>query len=233
MKDVVDDILSLISVLSDPVNRGEFEAERERATCWYEKPQNADITPRAPAVPDSPQPPYLGNLGYHDTWKPIIQPELPRNEAPSEFPTVSACLVTGLLQGSKSTRTGDVQLQPLSTPFYGDCLEYGMVVIDISDLEQVRYGIVAFPVHYMAHVFHHNPYDYDEVEDDPPENEPDVLLDDERPRMALSILDWVRKYYLLFLEKDPKVLQLQAYPHIEDPGVLNCESSDNLSCELS
>jgi hypothetical protein len=228
MKDIVDDILSLLTILSDPLNRGNLEGERARATRWYEQPQNADTQPRALAVPDAPQPPYHDNFGYRDEWKPIIRPELPRTEPPSQFPVTSACLVTGLLRGGcKSTRTGDVQLQPLSTPFYGDCLEYGMVVIDISDLENIRYGIVAFRVYYMAHVFHHNPTDYDEVEDDPPAKEPDVVLEDERPRRTFSVLEWARKHCLVGLEKDERVLQLQAYPHIDDPRVLDCKSPEN------
>lgn len=37
--------------------------------------------------------------------------------------------------------------------FRGDYAEYGLVVLDISDLDSgVKYGIVGFPVRYMAEV---------------------------------------------------------------------------------
>ncbi|KAF2686138.1 hypothetical protein K458DRAFT_387147 [Lentithecium fluviatile CBS 122367] len=215
---VVNDILSLVKVLSEPANRALLEAELALATDWYRQPQHADTEPRSQALPDSPQPPFAG---WREEWKPIWQPELPQNDAPREFPSTSTCLVSGLLRGSESTRTGDVQLQPLSTPFYGDCVEYGMVVVDISNLEHVKYGIVAFPVRYMADVYYHSLYpEWDPVEDEPPSKEPDKVLVDERPRVPLSILGYVRKYFP-YWKDDPKVLELEACPHVDDPDVLD------------
>ncbi|KAF2704167.1 hypothetical protein K504DRAFT_538166 [Pleomassaria siparia CBS 279.74] len=215
---VVDDILSLVKVLSEPANHAPLKAERALATDWYRQRQDADTEPRPAALPDSPQPPFAR---WNDPWKPTMQPELPRNDTPREFPFTSTCLVSALLRGSKSTRTGDVQLQPLSTPFYSDCLEYGMVVVNISNLEHVKYGIVAFPVCYMAQVDYYNEYGgWDPVEDDPPKKEPDIVLVDERPRVPLSILGYLRKYFS-FMENDPKVLELQACALVDDPSVLD------------
>ncbi|KAL4784603.1 hypothetical protein BJX76DRAFT_356838 [Aspergillus varians] len=67
-------------------------------------------------------------------------------------------------------RPGDFQLQPLSTVFRGDCTEYGLVVLDISDLNSgVKYGIAAFPVRYMAEVSYRGEgFGWDPVEDPPP-----------------------------------------------------------------
>lgn len=220
VKAVANDILSLVKVLSEPANRVPLEAERALATGWH-RHQDTDTDTRRIALPDSPQPPFVG---YKDKWKPSVQPEMPWNDALREFPFTSTCLLLGLLRGSNSTRPGDVQLQSLSTPFYGDCLEYGMVIVDISNLERVKYGIVAFPVCYMAHVYYHSEVGgWDPVEDPPPEKEPDVVLVDERPRVALSILGYLRKSFP-FLEDDPNVLELEACPMIDDPGVLDCES---------
>ncbi|KAE8376130.1 hypothetical protein BDV26DRAFT_294362 [Aspergillus bertholletiae] len=107
-----------------------------------------------------------------------LQPELPwYDDALSEFPFTTMCLVLGLLRdngdgdanttNSNRTRPGDVQLQPLSTVFRGDCTEYGLVILDISDLESgVKYGIVAFPFSYMAEVHYRGEdHDWDPVED--------------------------------------------------------------------
>ncbi|KAJ4353249.1 uncharacterized protein N0V89_004976 [Didymosphaeria variabile] len=230
VENVVNDILSVVKILSEPANRAPIEAERAQATDWYRQRQDADTEPRPAALPDSPQPPFKG---WKEKWQPVVQPELPLNDNPAEFPSTSECLVSGLLRGSKSTRPGDVQLQPPSTPFHGDCLEYGMVVIDISNLEHIKYGIVAFPVRYMAQVDYHSAYGgWDPVEDPPPRTEPDVVLVDERPRVPLSILGYLRKYFP-FMENDPKVLELEACPLIDDPSALDCEFSENFIHGLS
>lgn len=44
----------------------------------------------------------------------------------------------------------DVQERPLATVFRDDVLEYGAVVIDISDLDAVRYGIFGSKISYVA-----------------------------------------------------------------------------------
>jgi hypothetical protein len=220
IRSLANDVLSVVTVLSEPASRAHLEAERARATDWY-RSADVDTEPRPAALPDSPQPPFTS---AKVKWKPVMQPELSRDDTPAEFPSTSTCLVEGLLRGTKSTRTGDVQLQPLSTPFSGDCLEYGMVVVDISHLERVKYGIVGFPVCYKAHVEYHSPYGgWDPVEDDPPRQEPDIVLADERPRALLSVLAYVQKYFP-WQEDDPKVRQLQACPHVDDQSVLDCES---------
>lgn len=221
LENLVTDIMSLLKVLSSSVNRAQIEAERARATDWYRQ-QDTDGEERVP-LPDSPQPPFRT---WKDEWKPIWQPELPQSDVPREFPVTSTCLVSGLLEGNKSTRNADVQLQPPSTPFHADCLEYGMVVIDISDLDHVKYGIVSFPVRYMADVVYHSQYgEWDPVEDDPPRKEPDVVLAEDRSRKPLSILGYLSKYFPGMTD-DPKVRELAAYSHVDESGVLDCESLD-------
>ncbi|KAF1980455.1 hypothetical protein BU23DRAFT_594654 [Bimuria novae-zelandiae CBS 107.79] len=217
IENLVNDILSLLKVLSESANRSPLETERVLATDW------PDALPDSP--PDSPQPPFRR---WDDEWKPIWQFELLQSDAPRGFPFTSTCLVSGLLRDSKSTRTGDVQLQPLSTPFYGDCLEYGRVVVDISNLEHVRYGIVTFPVRYMVQVFYYSPCaEWDPLEDDPPMEEPDIVLVDERPREPLSIHGYLCKYFLR-MRKDSKFLELEACPHVDDASVLDYIWPSNL-----
>ncbi|KAI9035018.1 uncharacterized protein KD926_004822 [Aspergillus affinis] len=204
---VVADILALIEVLSDPANRAPLEAESALAKIWYSQSQGdneADMNHR-PSVPDAPQPPFIVPDGKHWwQWEEQVQaaqlrPELPWNyDALSKFPFTTTCLLLGLLRNDcdgdtnttnqNSVRSGDVQLQPLSTIFRADCTEYGLVVLDISDLNSgVKYGILAFPVCYMADVWCHNPYDWDPIEDRPPDKEPDTILASPRHRVPLSI----------------------------------------------
>lgn len=219
---LVNETLFLVKALSEPVNSDAIVEERELAKKWYRDHEDAHKRqPRPAALPDTPQPPFKG---WKDKWEPILQPELPYKGVPREFPAIAVCTLSSLIQANESTRIVDVQLELLSTPFYGNCLEYGAVVVDISNLQNVKYGIVAFPVCYMADVVYHSQYGgWDPVEDDPPQKEPDIVLVNERPRVFLSILDYLRKYFP-FMEDDPKVLELQAYPCVDDPGVMDCES---------
>ncbi|KPM45093.1 hypothetical protein AK830_g1453 [Neonectria ditissima] len=223
---VVQDTLRLISILSEPANRAALEAERALAAAWYlhrDTEQHPDELGQQcrPKVPDSPQPPFGIPKGH---WPVEVQPELSWDNSLREIPFTSTCLLLGLLDDdvSSNTRPGDVQLQPLSTAFRGDCLEYGMVVLDISDLENVKYGIVAFPVSYMAEVFHQGEMmGWDPIEDPAPSEEPDVVLQQHRPRVPLSILWYLRKYFPYpCIEKDPNVLKLEDEPLV-DASALN------------
>ncbi|KAL4793261.1 hypothetical protein BDV19DRAFT_391297 [Aspergillus venezuelensis] len=129
-----------------------------------------------PSVPATTQPKFLVPEGYYWNQQTEPQPLLPWRAAETvEFPFTATCLILGLLRDDSDgedygtaarpklkrhnhrTRPGDVQLQPLATVFRGDCVEYGIVVLDTSELDDgVKYGIVAFPFKYMDNVYHHN-----------------------------------------------------------------------------
>jgi hypothetical protein len=229
----VADTLALIEILSDPANRAPLEAERALAQVWYWRSQarkKNQFTPR-PRVPDSVQPPYV-------PWKKRREclqhrPQLPwRDDALTEFPFTTTCLLLGLLGGNgdgtkrSRTRPGDVQLQPLSTVFLGECIEYGLVVLDISDLDSgVKYGIAAFPVRYMADVqYKDESSGWDPVEDPAPEKEPDVVPFSPRPRGLLSIHQWLSRYFHYDdLSNEPSLRRLDNMPLV-DPAALDCMS---------
>ncbi|KAJ5787896.1 hypothetical protein N7457_002886 [Penicillium paradoxum] len=232
-RQVVAETLALIEVLSDPANRAPLEAERTLAnSCYRRSPWgNEDEFSGRPSIPDKAQPPFSAPDGWH-RWdaqlQPELWPELPWNDdGLNEFPFTTTCLLLGLLRDNgdgdanattrDSARPGDVQLQPLSTVFRGDCTEYGLVVIDISDFDSgVKYGIVGFPVRYMAEVWHHDPDDWDYVEDDPPVEEPDIVPITPRPRVPLSVLQWLRKYDCYgVVEEDSRVLRLEDMPLVD------------------
>ncbi|KAJ6149089.1 hypothetical protein N7471_000288 [Penicillium samsonianum] len=236
VENVVADTLALIEILSDPMNRAPLEAERALAEGWYRRSQGGNETEstKRPTIPDTPQPPFIVPDGSWRREQPQILPELPwHDDALSEFPFIATCLLLGLLRDdgdiddgdsdanatySNSTRPGDIQLQPLSTIFRGDCTEYGLVVLDISDLDSgVKYGIVGFPVCYMAEVtFYCKEGGWDPVEDPPPKKEPDIILISPRPRVPLSILQWLRKYfYYISLQENPRFLRLEDRPLID------------------
>ncbi|KAL4810802.1 hypothetical protein BDV18DRAFT_155415 [Aspergillus unguis] len=201
----VEDTLALIEVLSDPTNRAPLEAEMGLARDWYWKTESQAAYkkqyPPRHSVPDSVQPSYT---------KECLQrrPQLPwRDDAPTKFPFTTTCLLLGLLgdnvDGTRRSRTrpGDVQLQPLSTLFLGECIEYGLVVVDISDLDSgVKYGISAFPVCYMTDVL-------------APEKEPDVVPFSPRRRELLSIRQWLSRYFHCDdLSNQPSLRRLDSMP---------------------
>ncbi|KAL3494969.1 hypothetical protein BJX62DRAFT_246848 [Aspergillus germanicus] len=208
---VVADTLALIEILSDPANRAPLEAERALAEDWYCRSEGADKVDcsERPSIPDSVQPPWVPwNEGSERLQH---RPQLHwRGSTLTKFPFTATCLLLGLLddngdENAKATergrtRPGDVQIQPLSTVFRGDCIECGHVVLDISNLDSgVQYGIAAFPVCYMADVqYEDEPSDWDPVEDPPPEKEPDV---------------WLSKYFPYdHLKNDPSFLRLDDMP---------------------
>ncbi|KAJ9490293.1 hypothetical protein VN97_g2949 [Penicillium thymicola] len=234
VENVVADTLALIEILSGPMNRAPLEAERALAEGWYRRSQGGnktESTTERPTIPDTPQPPFIVPDGSWRREQPQILPELPwHDDALNEFPFTTTCLLLGLLHddddatNSNSTRPGDVQLQPLSTVFRGDCAEYGLVILDISNLDSgVKYGIVGFPVRYMAEVSYHSKEGgWDPVEDPPPKKEPDIVLISPRPRVPLSILRWLRKYlYYMSLDAGPSVLRLEDRPLV-NAAALDC-----------
>ncbi|KAL4776494.1 hypothetical protein BDW60DRAFT_213879 [Aspergillus nidulans var. acristatus] len=210
----VADTLALTEILSDPANRAPLEAERSLAE---------------DCVPDSVQPPFKP---WYERTDPLQRrPQLTwRDDVLTEFPFTATCLLLGLLgdigdgntKATKRTRTrpGDVQLQPLSTVFRGDCLEYGLVILDISDLNSgVKYGITAFPVRYMAEVQYRSAH-WDPVQDPQPEKEPDVVPSSPRPRELLSIHQWLHRYYNYeHLNYVPNCRRLDDMPLVDDTAL--------------
>ncbi|KAF9894399.1 hypothetical protein FE257_007902 [Aspergillus nanangensis] len=207
---MVTDTLALIDTLSDPVNRAPLEAERALAADWYRRsPQEPPIQER-PSIPDTPQPPFVP---WDHRREPVHQQApLPWREDGLQFPFIATCVLLALLRDDRAgnaTGPRDIQFQPLSTVFRADCTEYGLVVLDISDLDHVKYGIVASPVDYMADVPSRGEFfDWDPVEDPQPETEPDVVLRSPRPRVLLSITQWVGKYWW-GLKDHPSILRLE------------------------
>ncbi|KAF9884746.1 hypothetical protein FE257_001308 [Aspergillus nanangensis] len=216
VRHMVADTLSLIDILSDPANRAPLEAERALAKDWYRRSSGDELpTHERPSVPDTEQPPYMP---MDKSREPVQQlPPLPwREDGVSQFPFSATCVLQALQRddaSTEATRPGDIQFQPLSTVFRADCLEYGLIVLDISDLDHVKYGIIAFPTCYMAEVpCEDENMDWDPVEDDQPE-QVDVVLASPRPRVPLSIGQWVRKYCLwLSLDEAPRILELEERP---------------------
>jgi len=161
VRQVVQDCARAVDILTCPANRVAIEAELSLAAAEHRGGRCPEAPPRE-QVPDLPQP----SLADRVFWRgpPPADPEqAPPPDSPPgvdvgairEFPFISGCLRVALTRlnddgGGPGARLDDVQERPLATVFRDDALEYGAVVIDISDLDAVRYGIVGSKISYVA-----------------------------------------------------------------------------------
>ncbi|KAH6692715.1 hypothetical protein F5X68DRAFT_250930, partial [Plectosphaerella plurivora] len=218
VNEVVHNCASIISVLTEPSNRVALEAELALAAAWYREGAGArDIDLERPEIPDAPQPQFSTNNRPrgHDIDR---RPELPWADGIREFPFISTCLRLALnrydgLHHITRRRVGDVQEQPLETAFRNDRLEYGIVVIDISDLDNVRYGINGSQVEYFAEL----DLLIDILEMGPPQD-PRIKLEKTRSRKLVSGSAYMRKCGMYDLTD--AIQRLKGHP-IVDTGALD------------
>ncbi|RYP42667.1 hypothetical protein DL767_000036 [Monosporascus sp. MG133] len=198
---VIQDCVRLVNILAEPTNRIALEAELCLAASWYQGNEYQD--PETAEVQDSPQPAF--NFSINDERQ--ERPELPWAGSIREFPFISTCLRLSLNRDDTyNTRVGDVQEQPLGTVFRDDRLEYGMVVLDISDLDRVRYGIVGSEINYMAEVNVTQTGDWDHTEGTPPKQDPVPVLEEHRSRSPLSAAQYMKKFRCFDTKDDIKNL---------------------------
>ncbi|KAK1978887.1 hypothetical protein LZ30DRAFT_199497 [Colletotrichum cereale] len=221
VRHALDDAARAVAVLTHPANRTALEAERARALAWYrrETPGRARAAAEVVEVPDAPQPPF--EMQYKGHWPERAgrpdRPELPCRPDPCEFPFTSTCLRLALTGDDLyHTRYGDVQEQPLACLFRADKLEYGLVVLDISDLDDVRCGFVAPAVRYTADI---GPV-WDPVEDLPLTHPPTPELERSPSRTPMAASGFMTKFGLhesslpLARLKQHRVVARHALDHI-------------------
>ncbi|KAK2006818.1 hypothetical protein LZ32DRAFT_695808 [Colletotrichum eremochloae] len=219
VRHALDDAARAVAILALPENRTALEAERARALAWYRHEPPGRARAADVEVPDAPQPPF--EMQYKGHWRERTcrpdRPELPCRPDPCEFPFTSTCLRLALTGDDLyHTRYGDVQEQPLACVFRADKLEYGLVVLDISDLDDVRYGFVAPAVRYTAEI---GPV-WDPVEDLPLTQPPTPELERSPSRTPMSASGFMTKFGLhesslpLARLKQHRVVARHALDHI-------------------
>ncbi|KAI0441246.1 hypothetical protein F4803DRAFT_524291 [Xylaria telfairii] len=170
----------LSTMLADPSNRVALASELSLAADFYpDGPgRSADSS-----VHELPQISALEYLAQPDRDAPVYR-------GFPEFPFVSTCLmIAGEMSSECSTR-----LQPLSTIFRDHNPFYGMVVFDISDLDQLRYGIVAFSVQPMVFVASQEIWRrWDEMGQELG-GERELRVEENRPRKPLSAHEFAAKF---------------------------------------
>ncbi|KAI3316555.1 hypothetical protein HD806DRAFT_552207 [Xylariaceae sp. AK1471] len=119
-------------------------------------------------------------------------PELTRKHPGDPRPS----LLQGVAFDPRLGRGAPARPEPLATVYRDTDLEWGMVVVDITDLKRVRYGIVGFAVGMAKFVpsleAERRPFHYDARFHG--EEGPLRVMDEVRPRKVLSAAEYMAKF---------------------------------------
>ncbi|WYZ35497.1 hypothetical protein EsH8_X_000144 [Colletotrichum jinshuiense] len=216
---VIEACLQVILNLSAPANRAAIKAELGLATEFYAK--GDDIVARVYLPePDIEASAELGLLDFGDEEE--NNTERPWDEGLREFPFITTNLLVGLGYDASRCKAYNPRTEPLGMAFKDATLHHGMVVIDISDLDKIRYGIVAFTLHHMAEVNVPPHRHYDPVEDDPPDDDPTPMLQEDRPRTPLSATGYMTKFsYNDFEGHGRGIKELELHHQVIDPTAMD------------
>ena len=248
VRQVVRDCARAVDILTCPTNRAAIEAELSLAAAEHRSGRCPQAPQRA-QVPDLPQPSLTDDM-FSGGSPPGDQEQAPPPQSPPwvdegairEFPFISSCLrvaLTRLADDGYGARPDDVQERPLTTIFRDDVLEYGAVVIDILDLDAVRYGIVGSKIRYlMAKGAPIDSWGWDRVESKYNGPPPELYLDNSGAGTPLSAGAYMSKFGLdaadlEWLEDQARVDRLEDHviakrleKHaIVDPSALSCKLS--------
>lgn len=90
--------------------------------------------PDRPAAEGSPDAEEWRRRAHYKAW----------DHSPVEFPFVTSCVLLGSVHRPGSWKSYHVRPLPLGTVYRDTSLEYGMVVVDLTDLDNVSYRIASF-----------------------------------------------------------------------------------------
>ncbi|RWA07597.1 hypothetical protein EKO27_g7513 [Xylaria grammica] len=123
--DIVTPVRRVLTILSDPANRLAIESERALAVDFFHEHPHRETEDPAYSVSEwgTPEPIKSGS---------------------DEFPFISTCLLLGARERTTHERRPHVQSLPLGRIYRDSDTESGIVLVDITNLETLRYGIIAF-----------------------------------------------------------------------------------------
>ncbi|KAI8953887.1 hypothetical protein F4801DRAFT_588056 [Xylaria longipes] len=176
----------IVTIFSDPANHTAIRGELALADAYYA---------RDGARKDRLMPVELPELSRRNPGDPRrFRPWDRTSVVP--FPFIAASLLQGVAFDPRLGRGAPARPEPLATVYRDTDLEWGMVVVDITDLKRVRYGIVGFAVAMAKFVpsleAEKRPFHYDarfHFEEGPLR-----VMDEVRPRKALSAAEYMAKF---------------------------------------
>ncbi|KAF2966405.1 hypothetical protein GQX73_g7187 [Xylaria multiplex] len=176
----------IVTIFSDPANHTAIRGELTLADAYYASEgtrkdrlvpvELPELTRRNPADPRRFRP-----------WD---------RSSVVPFPFISALLLQGVAFDPRRGHGAPARPEPLTTVYRDTDLEWGMVVVDITDLKRVCYGIVGFAVAMAKFIpsleAERRPFHYDarfHFEEGPLR-----VMDEVRPRRALSAAEYMEKF---------------------------------------
>ncbi|KAI9158050.1 hypothetical protein HJFPF1_06037 [Paramyrothecium foliicola] len=209
VQQVAQDCARIIDSLTKPGNRAIMAAEIALARAEYRRSSHIDVSPRT-QVPDRPQPNLCDAIVFHGESPEANQippypasPTLVNSDGRSsiiEYPFTSTCVRLALCRlGDETGATfEDVREQPLSTIYPEHTVEYSAIVIDISDLNAVKYGILSPRIRYVAACGSNfgGTFGWDPIESEYYGPPPELHLETSGSRSPLSVTAYMSKFGL-------------------------------------
>ncbi|KAG4411273.1 hypothetical protein IFR04_015599 [Cadophora malorum] len=116
----------------------------------------------------------------------------------SEFPFIQACLLQGVAFDPLAGLTWNAYIEPFGTVYRDTLVGWGMVVVDITDLDEIKYGIVniaSAPMKFVSSAKEvrsqirgstNNGFDFERGREF-------RVVDEERPRQVMSAAEYIAK----------------------------------------
>ncbi|OTB00314.1 hypothetical protein M426DRAFT_15557 [Hypoxylon sp. CI-4A] len=178
----------IVTIFSDPSNHIAIHAELALAAGYYVKPNGQEYIPEPVELPD-----------FHRLRTTITEHRRPWDRTSvREFPFIQACLLQGVGFDPQTGRTQPVRPEPLATVYRDNSIEWGMVIVDITQLKAVRYGIVGFAVSKAKFIpsleVERRPFSMGAM--GPGVAEPGELrvMDETRPRRTMSAAEYMSRF---------------------------------------
>ncbi|KAK6827465.1 hypothetical protein PG987_010806 [Apiospora arundinis] len=188
----------IVTVLSDPANRTAIGSEMALAVSYFAAGHDEGVGDNSAGHglnlrrPEPVQLPELNRNVSSQTQVPRRRPW--DRESVPPFPFITAALLLGVGSDPSPGYDGTNRQEPLATVYRDPDVEWGMVVVDVTDLiisGVLRYGIVGFKVGQasaLCGTFTINMGGFDLP------SGPLTVLEAVRPRRAMSAVDYMAKF---------------------------------------
>ncbi|KIM92907.1 hypothetical protein OIDMADRAFT_62143 [Oidiodendron maius Zn] len=185
-----------IRIFSDPSNRVAIESEVTLATDFFQDAENVPL----PSI-ELPK-----DRSFTFCATEYIQ--LSSDWGMTKFPFISTSLLLGASFGAKFSGGCVAKPWPLGMIYRHNYTQYGIVVIDITDMDSPRYGIIGFMTQIMIWVETDQKW-----LDDGPVGTREVMVEDDQPCKPLSAAEYMAKFS--YKDADGLVLQFEQIPLID------------------
>ncbi|KAJ8120806.1 hypothetical protein ONZ43_g2582 [Nemania bipapillata] len=176
----------IVTIFADSANHAAIRAELALAASYYVGDGSCEYCPEPVELPE-----------FNRMQPPRIPHPWDRTRF-CEFPFIAAYLLQGVSFDAQVGRTAPALLEPLATVYRDSSIEWGMVIIDITELDVVRYGIVGFTVSMAKFIpslaAERTPFSMGATGTGVFERGDLRVMDELRPRRAMSAAEYMAKF---------------------------------------